>query len=202
MTIADNKKAFHDYFVEEQFEAGMVLEGWEVKAIRAGKVQLKEAYVIVKAGEIFLFGANYGFRGCPDRDPASADHEQDSGTVGIASGANDVVGQCHPGFMTVDHIRADCSPLLSQHRSDSQSHEEQAAGQKFIHDDRVPVSGWILRGLDEKGGRWNRQILPIPGAECGNDWPFLPIVAADWPFRGSTVPNPVGGSRPAWGLAC
>lgn len=91
--------------------------------------------------EIFLFGANYGFRGCPDRDPASADHEQDSGTVGIASGANDIVGQGHPGFMTVDHIRADCSPLLSQRRSDSQSHEEQAAGQKFIHDDRVPVSG-------------------------------------------------------------
>ncbi|MDB5824424.1 MAG: smpB [Herminiimonas sp.] len=58
MTIVDNKKAFHDYFIEERFEAGMVLEGWEVKAIRAGRVQLKEAYVIVKSGEVFLFGAH------------------------------------------------------------------------------------------------------------------------------------------------
>jgi len=60
MSIADNKKAFHDYFIEEQFEAGVVLEGWEVKAIRAGRVQLKEGYVIVKQGEIFLFGVHIG----------------------------------------------------------------------------------------------------------------------------------------------
>jgi SsrA-binding protein len=60
MSIADNKKAFHDYFVEEQFEAGLVLQGWEVKSIRAGRVQLKEAYVITKNGEIFLFGAHIG----------------------------------------------------------------------------------------------------------------------------------------------
>jgi SsrA-binding protein len=60
MSIADNKKAFHDFFIEEQFEAGIVLQGWEVKAIRAGRVQLKEAYVIIKNGEIFLFGAHIG----------------------------------------------------------------------------------------------------------------------------------------------
>lgn len=58
MTIVDNKKAFHDYFIEERFEAGVVLEGWEVKSIRAGRVQLKEAYVIVRSGEVFLFGAH------------------------------------------------------------------------------------------------------------------------------------------------
>ncbi len=58
MSIIDNKKAFHDYFVEERFEAGIVLHGWEVKSIRAGRVQLKEAYVIVKSGEVFLFGAH------------------------------------------------------------------------------------------------------------------------------------------------
>lgn len=58
MTIVDNKKAFHDYFIEERFEAGMALEGWEVKSIRAGRVQLKEAYVIARNGEIFLFGAH------------------------------------------------------------------------------------------------------------------------------------------------
>jgi len=58
MTIVDNKKAFHDYFIEERFEAGIVLEGWEVKSIRAGRVQLKEAYVIVRQGEVFLFGSH------------------------------------------------------------------------------------------------------------------------------------------------
>lgn len=58
MSIADNKKAFHDYFIEDKFEAGMVLEGWEVKAIRAGRVQLKEAYVVVKSAEIYLIGCH------------------------------------------------------------------------------------------------------------------------------------------------
>ena len=48
MSIVENKKAFHDYFVEERYEAGLVLEGWEVKAIRAGRVHLKEAYVVLK----------------------------------------------------------------------------------------------------------------------------------------------------------
>ncbi|MFM7657039.1 MAG: SsrA-binding protein, partial [Burkholderiaceae bacterium] len=57
MSIVDNKKAFHDYFIEERYEAGMVLEGWEVKSIRAGRAQLKEAYVIIRNAEIFLFGA-------------------------------------------------------------------------------------------------------------------------------------------------
>ena len=58
MSIVDNKKAFHDYFIEERYEAGMALEGWEVKAIRAGRAQLKEAYVIIRNAEIFLFGAH------------------------------------------------------------------------------------------------------------------------------------------------
>src|SRR3954471_5978589 len=58
MSIVQNKKAFHDYFIEERFEAGIALEGWEVKAIRAGRAQLKEAYVIVTNGEIFLIGAH------------------------------------------------------------------------------------------------------------------------------------------------
>ena len=58
MSIAQNKKAFHDYFVEQQFEAGIELEGWEVKSIRAGRLQLKEAYVIVRNGEIFLIGCH------------------------------------------------------------------------------------------------------------------------------------------------
>jgi SsrA-binding protein len=58
MSIVENRKAFHDYFVEERFEAGLALEGWEVKAIRAGRAQLKEAYVVVKNGEILLIGAH------------------------------------------------------------------------------------------------------------------------------------------------
>lgn len=58
MSIAQNKKAFHDYFIEEKYEAGMVLEGWEVKAIRAVRVQLKEAYVLIRSGELFLIGCH------------------------------------------------------------------------------------------------------------------------------------------------
>ena len=58
MSITENKKAFHDYFVEERFEAGLVLEGWEVKSIRAGRAQLKEAYVIIKNAELWLIGCH------------------------------------------------------------------------------------------------------------------------------------------------
>ncbi len=58
MSIVENRKAYHDYFVEEKFEAGLALEGWEVKAIRAGRAQLKEAYVVVRKGEIVLLGAH------------------------------------------------------------------------------------------------------------------------------------------------
>lgn len=54
MTITDNRKARHDYFIEDRFEAGIVLEGWEVKSIRAGKVQMNESYVIVRDGELYL----------------------------------------------------------------------------------------------------------------------------------------------------
>ena len=56
MSIVDNKKAFHDYFIEERYEAGLVLEGWEVKSIRAGRVQLKEAYVTLMGAEPFVIG--------------------------------------------------------------------------------------------------------------------------------------------------
>ena len=58
MSIVENRKAFHDYFIEERFEAGLALEGWEVKAIRAGRANLKEAYVVVRNGEIVLLGAH------------------------------------------------------------------------------------------------------------------------------------------------
>ncbi len=58
MSIIQNKKAFHDYFVEDRYEAGLVLEGWEVKAIRAGRANLKEAYVTVKDGALYLFGSH------------------------------------------------------------------------------------------------------------------------------------------------
>jgi SsrA-binding protein len=58
MSIVENRKAFHDYFVEERFEAGLALEGWEVKSIRAGRVQLAEAYVILRNEELFLIGCH------------------------------------------------------------------------------------------------------------------------------------------------
>ena len=58
MSIIENRKAFHDYFIEERLEAGLALKGWEVKSIRAGRSQLKEAYVIVRNSEVFLIGAH------------------------------------------------------------------------------------------------------------------------------------------------
>lgn len=56
MSIIENRKATHDYFIEERFEAGLVLQGWEVKAIRDSRVQLKESYVIVRDGELYILG--------------------------------------------------------------------------------------------------------------------------------------------------
>lgn len=58
MSIVQNKKAFHDYSIEDRYEAGIVLQGWEVKAIRAGRANLKEAYVTVKGDELYLFGSH------------------------------------------------------------------------------------------------------------------------------------------------
>jgi SsrA-binding protein len=56
--IAENRRARFDYFIEERYEAGLVLEGWEVKALRAGKAQITEAYVFLRNGEVFLTGAH------------------------------------------------------------------------------------------------------------------------------------------------
>src|SRR5688572_7789851 len=58
MSIVENRKAFHDYFVEERYEAGLVLEGWEVKSIRAGRAQIGEAYVIVKDNALWMIGGH------------------------------------------------------------------------------------------------------------------------------------------------
>jgi SsrA-binding protein len=57
-TVALNKKARHDYFIDERFEAGLALQGWEVKALRAGRLQLKEGYILLKDGEAYLIGAH------------------------------------------------------------------------------------------------------------------------------------------------
>ena len=58
MSIIDNRKAFYDYSVEERYEAGLVLEGWEVKALRAGRGQIKEGYVVIKNNELSLIGTH------------------------------------------------------------------------------------------------------------------------------------------------
>jgi SsrA-binding protein len=58
MSIVDNRRAFFDYHVEDRYEAGIVLEGWEVKAIRAGRVQLKEAYIYMRQGDAYLVGCH------------------------------------------------------------------------------------------------------------------------------------------------
>ena len=60
MSIVQNRKASHDYSIEERFEAGLELQGWEVKSVRAGQAQLNEAYVIVRDGELFLLNAHIG----------------------------------------------------------------------------------------------------------------------------------------------
>ncbi len=57
--IVQNRRAWHDYFIEQKLEAGLALQGWEVKSLRSGRAQLKESYVIVDRGEIFLFGAHF-----------------------------------------------------------------------------------------------------------------------------------------------
>lgn len=57
-TIALNKRARHEYFLEDKFEAGIELQGWEVKSIRDGKVNIADSYVILKDGEAFLFGSH------------------------------------------------------------------------------------------------------------------------------------------------
>jgi len=58
LTIITNKKVYHDYFIEEKYEAGIVLEGWEVKAIRDNRINIKESYVIIQRGEIYLLGCH------------------------------------------------------------------------------------------------------------------------------------------------
>jgi SsrA-binding protein len=58
MSIVENRKAFHDYFIEERYEAGLALAGWEVKAVRGGRATIAEAYVMVRGSEIYLIGAN------------------------------------------------------------------------------------------------------------------------------------------------
>jgi len=58
MSIVQNKKIFHDYFIEDRLEAGLVLKGWETKSIRSGRAQLKESYIIIRQGEVFLLGAH------------------------------------------------------------------------------------------------------------------------------------------------
>lgn len=57
-TVTVNRKATHDYFIEERFEAGIVLQGWEIKAVRSGRAQINDAYVMVRSGELFLIGAH------------------------------------------------------------------------------------------------------------------------------------------------
>jgi SsrA-binding protein len=59
MSIVDNKKAFFNYAIEERYEAGLILEGWEVKAIRAGRAHIREGYIVIRNAEIFLIGAHF-----------------------------------------------------------------------------------------------------------------------------------------------
>ena len=56
--VSQNRKATHDYFIEERYEAGLVLQGWEIKAIRQGRAQINDAYILARQGELYLLGAH------------------------------------------------------------------------------------------------------------------------------------------------
>ncbi|AFZ83645.1 SsrA-binding protein [Candidatus Kinetoplastibacterium blastocrithidii TCC012E] len=58
MKIAENKKLYHDYFIEDKYEAGIVLYGWEVKSIRNKQVQIKDGYIVIRSTELFVIGMN------------------------------------------------------------------------------------------------------------------------------------------------
>ena len=74
MSIAENRRAFFDYHLEERYEAGMVLQGWEIKAIRAGQVQLTDGYVVIRDGELYLIGCRVNaLRTTSTHVPAEAD---------------------------------------------------------------------------------------------------------------------------------
>ena len=71
--IAQNRKAAHDYHLQDSFEAGLVLEGWEVKSLRANRVQLKDSYVVIKSGEAWLIGAHISPCGLGSNADSNAD---------------------------------------------------------------------------------------------------------------------------------
>ena len=74
MSIAENRRARFDYHIEERFEAGMVLQGWEIKAVRAGQVQLTDGYVVIRDGELYLIGCRINaLRTTSTHVPAEAD---------------------------------------------------------------------------------------------------------------------------------
>ena len=86
--IADNKKAAFNYFIEERFEAGMVLEGWEIKSLREGKVQLTDGYVVIRNGELFIIGCQIN-----PLNTASSHVNPDSGSAPIKAAAARLIGK-------------------------------------------------------------------------------------------------------------
>src|SRR2546426_687818 len=76
MTIAENRRARFEYHIEEQFEAGIVLEGWEIKAVRAGQVQLTDGYVMIRDGELFLIGCRINAQRVDPRASRGRPHEE------------------------------------------------------------------------------------------------------------------------------
>jgi SsrA-binding protein len=86
MKITENKNLLHDYFIEERYEAGLMLQGWEVKAIRANRVQLREAYVIARDGALYLFGAQIRAL----ESTSSFDHPQSRRTIKLLLNAAEI----------------------------------------------------------------------------------------------------------------
>ena len=78
MIIVKNKKAYFDYFIEDKYEAGLVLKGWEAKAVRAGRAQLAESYIVIRKAEVFLIGAHFSAYNLPQHMCARSNKDQET----------------------------------------------------------------------------------------------------------------------------
>ena len=164
MSIVENRKAFHDYFIEERFEAGIALEGWEVKAIRGGRANLKEAYVVVKNGELMLIGAHIS----PLSTASTHVHPDPTRTRRLLlhrEEINRLIGQVERAGYTLTPLDLRHSPLSSLHfesrrGTDISTAELQVSldGQTWQSLAQVPASDdWV--GVDVDLSQFAGQIV-------------------------------------------
>ena len=110
MSIVENRKARFNYHIEERFEAGVVLSGWEIKAIRAGHVQLTDGYVVIKDGELYLIGCRINALRSPSTPSASRLANASTALIGSGSFRNIIIGRLS------EHVRHSARRCLSPQR--------------------------------------------------------------------------------------